>query len=194
MSHPELNRLLKQYYEGATSSEDEIRIRELLGEVNSSAYLIEKEMFKAFDKGDNIPEPASDFESRIMERIDEEDKIIRMSGSRRKLYSVIAAAASILLLLTSYFVVIQNGRTADTFTDPQLAYLEVIETFKTISEGMNSGRTEMSDLAMIDKASESIGLIGRARTEVTDQLKPISYINMSVKIIEETSLFGDKTK
>lgn len=184
MNQPDLDRLIDRYYDGTTTTEEEQLLRQvLLSDDLSPDYYAEREMFLAFSNGDEIPQPSQQFESAIMERIESEERRNTMFNARRKLYSVVAVAASFLIVISSYFILFQNNRPADTFTDPQNAYLETIQALRIVSEGLNYGTSQMADLSYLSEAKDNLGILGRTSATVSGKLEPLGYIDRSIRMI-----------
>jgi len=191
MRNSELDRLLERYYAGETTVSEEERIREILdSEDLPGLYLTERELFRVLASDEGIPAPSAGFEKSIMERIDFEEERSRISTIKRKLYSAVAVAASLLIAVSSYFIIFSNQNPRDTFTDPELAYLQTVEVLRIVSEGLNSGSSRLSDLAYIDQATENIGIFRRSNESVSKKLEPLGYLDKGLKIFEEAA--GEK--
>lgn len=184
MDNQEIDEMLNRYYMGESSAEEERLLKELmLGGDLPEKYDLEREMFAGFEEGDDIPEPSDGFEQAIMARIDHEEDSLRSRVLRRRFYSTVSVAASLLIIISSYFILLTNSGPDDTFTDPDLAYIETMQVLRMVSEGLNSGKNQLSDLAYINQAYEKIEMIGNTSSDVTRQLEPLSYINRGINII-----------
>ncbi len=71
MNNEELNELLEKYYNGESTEEEEDRLRIffLHGDV-PPGYEPEKEIFSYYSEALEVPEPAENFEVRLLEGID----------------------------------------------------------------------------------------------------------------------------
>lgn len=188
MNQLEIDLLIRKYYNGESTEEEELRLKSMLQDENlPEAYFIERDLFRSLGEAGDIPAPSEGFESMIMDRIAAVHARESTIGIRRKLYSVVAVAASLLIIISSYFLVYSNQRPEDTFTDPELAYIQTLEVLRMVSEGLNSGKNMMSDLSYISEAAESIEIVGYAGRNVTNQLKPLEYFDKGLKIVGSTT-------
>jgi len=184
MRNSELDLLLERYYAGETTVAEEKKIREFL-EMGSlpEIYHPDREIFKAFASGESIPATSAGFEDSIMARIDIEEGRSRVTMIKRRLYSAVAVAASLLIITSSYFIFAGNQKPSDTFTDPELAYIQTIEVLRFVSDGLNSGTNRMTDLAYIDRAAENIKVLGETNSNVAKQLEPLGYFEKGLKLV-----------
>ncbi len=177
MNAKELDSLLEKYYNGKSTEEEERTLREYFsGDSVLSGYEAEKEIFRYYKSVMEIPEPSPDFEARIIAGVDTSDKTGRSVDYRRYLLPAIGAAASILILAGSYFYFTQRGGLKDTYTDPQIAYLETRKILIGVSAKMN-------------RATLALEPVGKMNEMTT---KSFSVINKSKGIIERNMKNLDK--
>ena len=117
--------LLKKYYNGQTSLEEEKKLKEIIfQEENESA---EKNVFSYFQKEGTVPE---DLEESIISKLEEKQqkgKTIRM-----RIYSAVSAAAVVLIILTVYldFRKTRNTELENQFFVMEHALYQVSETIQ----------------------------------------------------------------
>ena len=117
--------LLKKYYNGQTSLEEEKKLKEIIfQEENESA---EKNVFSYFQKEGTVPE---DLEESIISKLEEKQqkgKTIRM-----RIYSAVSAAAVVLIILTVYldFRKTRNTELENQFFVMEQALYHVSETIQ----------------------------------------------------------------
>lgn len=184
-----LRRLLDKYFDGSSSPEEEKKILELIGQENLPDEFSDDKMMITglFGRGE-IPEPSTDLEERIMNVIDESEKRKRLISGKRSLYSIISVAAAVLIIISFWFILDNNGRIKDTYSDPQLAYNETVEVLFKVSANLNKGVDQLADLSMINQTKTRLNLIPESRDAVIGELKALKYIENGIK------LFGNDNK
>ena len=188
MNLPELKLLLERYYNGETSSDEEEKIRKMLSDKNlPGEYFPEREMFEQFSAGMTIPEPSIGFKERIMKAIDNHEKESAIKGLRRRIYTVTSVAASLLILISSYLIISREKMPDDTFTDPLVAYNETKRVLLEVSTNLNRGYQELDDLAYINRATESLGAIGKSASTVENELSQLGYMQKGLDLYDLVS-------
>ncbi|MEE4215233.1 MAG: hypothetical protein V2I34_09190 [Bacteroidales bacterium] len=183
-----LKNLLEKFYEGISTADEERKALEMLRRNDLPPEFYDDRMILEGLYGKSeIPEPSPDLGKRIMTAIDDSEKEKRIIGGKRRLYSMVAVAASLLVIISFWFVLADNNRVRDTYSDPQLAYNETVEILYYLSENLNTGRTQMEDLSMISDARTKLELLPESRNAVSKELKALRYIENSVKLLNMNS-------
>jgi hypothetical protein len=87
------------------------------------------------------------------------------------------AAAGLLLLAGSYFFFVKQPDTADTFTDPKIAYAETMKILRDVSLQLNHGARALEPMSKINKV----------------KMKSIETINKSTRVVEKNLDYLQKT-
>jgi len=184
-----LKELLEKYYNGETSIEEELRLKEYFsGKDVLPGYEAEKEIFRLYSASGQIAAPDDELEARIKIAIDhlEEPKMKRIPVIRR--YTVMSIAAGLLILIASYFMLKHHAEPKDTFSDPRLAYAETMKILSEVSYKLNKGTSALEPVRKVARAAQSgLGSVSKSASVLTDNLKPIRMIgkisNANLEII-----------
>jgi len=162
MNLKEIEALLEKFYEGATSLEEEQRLKEYFNEGNVPENLAEiQEQFVFYRQAREEMNPKIDVEQRLSEKIDKE----KNSGSQRKkqriYYFVTGVAASILIFIGVYFQFIASNNSntfamEDTYQDPEEAYTEAKKALLLVSEKFNAGVQDFNKFSSFNQYKELI--------------------------------------
>lgn len=178
MKEEELKRLVEKYYNGESSEEEENTLKDFFRKNNvPKGYEAEKEIFSYYTGLEDIPEPSIDFEARILAGIDASERVTGSQKTKRYIISVMSAAAGLLLLAGSYFFFVKKSETADTFTDPKIAYAETVKILRDVSFQLNHGARVLEPVSKINKV----------------KIKSIETINKSTRIVERNLDYLHKT-
>jgi hypothetical protein len=185
MNTQEINSLLEKYYEGRCSDEEEQILRKYFREADVPPELeTETEMFGNYDSSLSVPQPAADFEDRILRSIDRAENKKGALSTRRYLFAVMSTAAAIFLLIGSWFFFIRRTEPADTFRDPALAYNETIRILYNVSARLNTGMNAMEPVRKAQSVAEkSIGRVGKSTSMINDNLKALDYFQKAMVIV-----------
>jgi DNA-directed RNA polymerase subunit H (RpoH/RPB5) len=188
MNSEEIKRLLEKYYEGNSTSKEELLLKKFFNEEDVPEDLNdEKEIFMYYRQSSQIPEPSADFEDRIVSAINAENgDIVRIK--RRRLYVTLSGiAAGLLILAGSYFFFTSRSEPRDTFSDPELAYAETMKILYNVSARLNHGTQALGKISLLqDETQKSLVTINRSASVFTEKMKPL--INLSkVKDIDDSN-------
>jgi hypothetical protein len=181
MKEEELKRLIEKYYDGKSTEEEEIVLRDFFSKNNvPEGYEAEKEIFSYYDESQEIPEPSIDFEARILAGIDASERNSVSQRIRRYLLPVLSAAAGILILTGSYFFLLKNSDRSDTFKDPDLAYAETIKILRDVSSKLNHGAQVLEPVGKMNEMKIlSVGSLNKSARIVEKNLKNLSYLRQT---------------
>lgn len=178
MNKAEIRDLLDKYYDGETSEEEELKLKEFFKQQNIPDDLIrEKEIFSYYGQMERVQEPSAGFESRIMAAIDEEESKAK-HGRSRLLYAVSSIAAGLLILTGSYFFLTRDSGPRDTYSDPEIAYAETMKILYDVSVRINRGTKALEPVTKMQEITEkSFAAIGRPARIIEDKLEPLYKLN-----------------
>lgn len=178
--------LIEKYYNGETSPEEEIQLREFfLTAENIPEHLMpEKELFSLYSMAADEEVPVNGFMENLERVIDSQS--VTSPGSRKSvMYWISGIAAGIALLLTSYFLLINNPfaddrqqAMKDTYQDPQLAYKETQKVLLYISQTMNKGTARLSNVSKLGKSVQNLQNLEKLETGM-NQLQMLNLLNTS---------------
>jgi hypothetical protein len=186
MNTQEISKLLGKYYEGETSAEEEIILREYFTtRIVPEEFAAEKEIFMHYKLSGEIPEPSDGLERRIISALDSEEVKVRPPEYGRKgLYRYASIAAGLLLLAGSYFLLSRNNQPGDSFTDPKLAYAETVRILYEVSSKMNHGTRPLYEVAKIDNMSaKSFSVMSRSSGIIDRNLRNLDYFQQALRIV-----------
>jgi hypothetical protein len=188
MKKERLDRLLERYFNGETTGEEERELRVFFNENKiPEGYETEKALFSYYFNEAKVPEPASDFESRIMTAIDQSDEIQSPGKSRRLILTVLSTAAGIIIMAGSYFYFVHQDQTADTYSDPKLAYAETMKILFDVSAKMNKGVVALGQVTTInDITAKSFATINKSTNIVGKNLKSLDYLQKAIELTSKT--------
>ncbi len=135
MKEEYIKKLLEKYYEGNTSLQEDLLLKEFFSTGSPAGFETESEIFMHYSAMNACTEPDAGFEGRIMQRILEAER--PSAGMKRYLMPLAAAAASVIIIAGSWFLFSQRYERADTFSDPAIAYAETMKILYSVSVQMN---------------------------------------------------------
>ena len=163
MNTIEIKELIEKYFEGETTQEEEVGLRDFfLHEKVPPDLAIYADLFRYFsDAGkDEISNPG--FEQRFLSQI-KEIPVIPLPSKRRQIYYITSIAAGILLLcgliLTFRYDIIKNPRNhglKNTYSNPSAAYIEAKKALLMVSVNLNNGLDQMQQIQNFQKGIENI--------------------------------------
>lgn len=182
-----IEELLEKYYNGETSLEEERKLHWYFQTHEIPMHLRpDAEIFRYHYKRTR-EEASPELSDKLSKLVDEQDKKSRFIIPVRSIRWISGIAASILILLSLWIGIgrdtIQQrhpGKFADTFDDPQLAYLETKKALLLVSEKLNTGTKELQHLK---KYNQSIGM-----------LEPILSFGPSIQRLDKISKFNEATE
>jgi hypothetical protein len=182
-----IEELLEKYYNGETSLEEERMLHWYFQTQDVPMHLKpDEEIFRYHYKQTN-EEASPDLTEKLSRLIDEQGRKSRFILPVRTIRMISGIAASILLLFALWmgigrdFMQKRNpGRFADTYDDPQLAYVETKKALLLVSEKLNAGTKE---LQYLKKYNQSMGM-----------LEPILSFGPSIQRLDKISKFNEATE
>ncbi len=184
MNRKELEILLEKYYNGLTTLKEEEQLRHLLasGDLPVEFYP-DRDILSACAYIKDIPDHGEDLGRRIMKGIDESDMRKRITNRKRSLYVITSVAAGLLILIASYIIMSRQVYPEDTYSNPDLAYMEARRILLQVSEELNNGQDQLASLAVINRTTGELDAFSKAAKEAGDHLENIGYLERGLSLI-----------
>jgi len=185
MNTQEITRLLEKYYSGESTEEEELNLKTFFQSGNlPEEFETEKEIFSYYSDAEQIPEPSSGFEERIIASIDDQENRESTDRVRRGLLTIMSAAATLLLLIGSYFFIIRKSEPKDTFSNPEIAYAETVKILYDVSSKINRGTEVLEQVRKLDyAASRSFKTINKSTSIFHNNLKNLAYFQKALNMV-----------
>lgn len=177
-----IEQLLEKYWTAESSIEEEQELKALVAKADDSEEMEEiKAMFDHFDEEKGLS-MGDNFDQEILSIIEAkpETKVVSLLDYFKRYAGV---AAAILVLITSSYFFMQQQKVyeqEDTFESPELALQELKKQLLIVSNYMNSGSndlSELSNMSKMDVGMESFKQMG----EAARGMRPISELNILEK-------------
>lgn len=102
-----------------------------------------------------------------------------LPGRKRLFRYAVAATIAVLVGISGIFLYQKSSsRVTDTYTDPQLAYIEAQKTLMYVSEKMNKGIKPLSNVSKINSATSQLKSLEKMDRSL-EMLNLVSIINVS---------------
>ncbi|MDO5571787.1 MAG: hypothetical protein Q4F97_10045 [Bacteroidales bacterium] len=157
----EIDILLPKFYDGNTSLEEESLLLELLKDDDlPDKYYTDKMIVESLNCEDatEIPINLKDNISRNIDEFDEEIYRIdfnkndsqpikyKKSKSVKMIFAISSIAAIFIFIISlSFYIRNLNNTPKDTFSDPQMAYVETERILKIVGENLNKGNLAIKE-------------------------------------------------
>lgn len=182
MKREEIRLLLDRYYNGESSEEEELLLKNFLGRNNvPEEFAGDKKIFDCYEDLSCVPEPSQDFERRIISAVEAADGY-KTNPGRRKLYIILSGIAACMLILAgTYFFLNRGAGPRDTFSDPEIAYAETLKILHSVSEGLNKGTRPLGRIgSMQDMTVKSLNTLNKSTSEIFEKLKPLNDLSKTL--------------
>lgn len=162
MNLNEIEALLKRFYDGESSLDEEQRLRGYFNqEIIPDHLSSHQEQFRYYNFAREEKIPQSDLESDLIKRINQVNTGKTYGKRHRAFYFVTGIAASILIFIGIYFQFIaDHNNTAysmeDTYEDPEAAYAEAKKALLIVSEKFNAGVNDFNKFSSFNQYKELI--------------------------------------
>ncbi len=156
MNSREIEDLLRKYYEGETSPEEEWQLSRFFNSDEVPPHLsVEADLFRgiAGNRSEELNDP--DFDEKLLARIGD-TPIVPIAVVRNRYYSIIGIAAGILLLAGLFFTFrsdILNNNAGKTHPDVVASYTQTRNVLMMVSANLNNG---LDKVAAVSKFSVGI--------------------------------------
>lgn len=189
MNIKEIKLLLKKFYDGETSLEEENILNDFFSKndmpYNLKPYQLQFEYYQQAKK-DKISD--TDFDKKILQKINQ-SKIVSINKSKKTFLYVISGIAASILLLIFFYVQLNNkpeinysSRITDTYKDPKMAYNETKTALLSVSEKMNYGLYKMNDINKINKGIKDVYKISEFNKGI-NELNKLKSFNKAYKLL-----------
>lgn len=153
--------LLDKFYEGDTNLEEEATLTEFFEQDNIPRELAaEAAQFKFYSEEAAITSPSVDFESKLIESIEQYEAQRKVRKNRNYIYYS-GAAAVVVLALTVYLNFFRSGSELDNFihndSDPEIAYYETARALQIIADNMQEATRDLDKLNMVEQSFSIFG-------------------------------------
>lgn len=178
MNSEEIKRLLEKYYEGETTSEEELLLKKFFSMDNVPQDLrSDQEIFRYYMQAAEIPEPSADFEKKIISAIDSEDKNSGRFKRKRVFVTLSGIAAAMIILTGSYFFFTNRSVPRDTYSDPEVAYAETMKILQQVSVRLNQGTKALGHLSDLqDETQRTMATVSRSTAKIENKMKPLDNV------------------
>ncbi len=182
-----IKKLLDKFYEGQTSLEEEMQLKEyFLGDNIPGEMLDDKELFVTMSAANENIEMPDSLNSSIIEAISNAEH----SESRVKrinLYSFSGLAAGLAIILSVYFAFLRDDSTEllaeYTIQDEEVAYLEAKRALSYVSAKLNKGTAELKPLEQVSKSIKTLAPLnklssGRKELQLLGNVEKVANIKL----------------
>lgn len=178
MNTEEIRQLLEKYYEGTSTSEDELLLKKFFsGQDIPEDLSDEKEIFRHYAQLAEVPEPSTGFEENLISAIDTEERGIERFKKRRLFITLSGTAAAILILAGSYFFFTSRSEIHDTYSDPEVAYTEAMKILYKVSSQLNQGTKALGHLSALQiEAQKTVTTVSRSTAVIGEKMKPLDNL------------------
>ncbi len=182
MEKNEAGKLLDRYYNAETSEEEDKMLRKYFSEgALSQDAGPESDIFGFYSEEEDIPPPSADFEERIIAAVAREGKRRSRALRLKLMYSLSGLAAGVALLAGVYLLFGDRNKSADTFSDPELAYAETMKILYQVSEKMNAG---MKGLEPIEKLNNATRMVSGSVSRIGKEMSAVSDLENKLRLIK----------
>jgi hypothetical protein len=177
--------LIKKFESGETTLEEENELKVFFaGNIVPDHLKVYKQMFGFYSNAVHEEVPDKDFDEKVLQKIEQMNS--KATGHRkiRRLYSWIGVAASIVVLIGLYFYFQNQNIHTGTYEDPELAYAHTKKILLAVSENLNQGTEELSNIGEFNKGIREMYNIGSFKDGM-NSLEKISILDKSKKIVTQ---------
>jgi len=185
-----INELLKRFYKGETTLEEEKYLEQFFSKDNvPEALFADKELFMVMKEPVDIEIP-DDLNAKISDAIDRAERN-ELKTRRISWFSLSGLAAGLLVLISVYLFFLKDGSESlfagktmeDTYDDPIEAYEEVKRTLAYVSDKFNEGTSELKHIQKVNRTVEN--------------LQPLTLINKGnkeIRLLKKLEKAGEITR
>jgi hypothetical protein len=171
--------LLDKYNRAETSLKEEQMLREYFSGQSETPVELEpyRTTFGYYDSMRQMTVQKPELEQKLEALIEREQRRKPVILMNRKVIRWIAAAAMVIFISTTVLIMNKNRKPdLGTFKDPELAYMEAQRTLLYISQTLNHGTKELSNISKINCGVENLKNLEKLNSGM-DKLKLISKLN-----------------
>lgn len=180
MNHQDINKILKKFYKGESSLEEEIILSDFFKKSDSKCgFTAEKEIFQYFDNKKNQKIKNDNFDSELIKKLEGRKIINFKSLDRNKIIKIISIAACFLIIFL--FSIKQDNKKTDT-EKTEIAFTETKLALLTVSEKLNYGLDKAKDLKKINSGIEDVKKLSKINSGI-NKMKGIKKFNTGYRIL-----------
>jgi hypothetical protein len=186
MNINEIEKLLEKYYEGQTTLEEELRLREFFLKDIVPPHLAEHaDLFRALESSREEELSDPDFEKRFLSAI-RETPVIGLQSVNRRLMYITSLAAGFLILIGLFFTFQRDifNRSADK-SDPKMkvAFAETQKALLLLSGNFNTGLNQIKKLSAFDNGVSQVQNLGHFHDGIQQAQKLKEFYKIQTLII-----------
>lgn len=159
----DIDRLLKLYYDGNTTQEQEQQLADYFKSVDDipDYHKADRDIFLALHSAQPVPPELEEELSSLIDRLDSGEKIVQSIAKRRSRNWIIGIAASIAILFGIGITLIPESSSMNRYecTDQNIACAETEQALILLSQKLNKANKG------IDDADMQIGMIKTSLTK-----------------------------
>ncbi len=165
MDYNRIDILLKKYWEGETSLEEEKELREFFATHEGDArWAHEAALFRYFGQSASEERLGEFFDHRILDEISRESRRSGQGNVRQLWFNIGKVAAVITVLVAAVYFSVQDYRDNQvaiqkelgTYEDPKKAYEETKKALLLISQSMGKGTAQAQKVSVFHEAQETV--------------------------------------
>ncbi len=175
----QIKHLAERYFEGNTSLSEEILFRKYLSETDDGdpEMAALKRQFNLYESLRTMKPDEQLLNDRILVSIENSASATPVKKTVFRRWMV---AASFLLLMGAgiLYLSVKNNDLKDTYSDPNLAYVETRKALLLVSASMNKGIEPLSNINKINSSTQELQNINKLDKSL-EMLQLVSFINHS---------------
>ena len=174
MEQERIRELVRRYYEGQTTEEEEALLRALLSDPSLPASL-RSELGCMASNVPYVPEPSDSFSGRLEEVT--HGMTVTMP-QRKRLGYLLGAAATIAIITGTYITLyyLSDSRMRDSFRDPEIAMAEVKSILITVSSRMTEAARPLGSINNITNVPDPLDGIVKINGVIGKNLSRLRYL------------------
>jgi hypothetical protein len=195
MNNEEISKLVRKFYDGVSTDEEEKYLRALFsGEQTPEGFETEKEFILFCMSRGHVEGPSPGFEEKILKRVDDSHiKSFETKSGKYLLPLISSVAAAIILMIGTYFFLENRSGYKDTFSDPEIAYNETMRILMDVSVRLNKGTNALEPVSKLSTMTDfSLQKISESSALINKSLSKLNKIGKATedKIIGNTSIIN----
>ena len=157
MDYQQIEKILEKYWEGKTTLEEEITLKDFFTQEEVPEHLKDcAALFKYFSEEEKNAPLGLQFEEKVLNKIHP-----NRSGKLLSWQFIMKIAATVLIMVAVGTVFFQNSKIkseplvyVDTYEDPEVAYEEMKKALTIFSSQLNKGTEKLTEISEFNKPEE----------------------------------------
>jgi len=175
MNSKEIEALVEKFYEGLTTSSEELQLREFFSREDIPPHLaLHADIFRFYETSGKEELTDPDFENRFLTAIDSTPTLKLKNRNIR--YSILTGIAAAILLLFGMIFTFRNDiftKTPKFSSDQEMAYRNAKNALAMVSANFNTGLDQANKLGDFQKGLQELQHLNTFQKGI-DQMKKIS--------------------